>query len=295
MKPLLKWIGGKQKLLDFIFPQLPKNINNYHELFVGGGSVLLKILEAKKTNELIVNKNIYAYDSNPILIAFYKQIQKDHNKLYKAVLKLKNDWKSEETDEDKATYYYKIRTLYNSKKIDITKIAMFVFLNKTGFRGLYRINKSGKFNVPYGNYKNPQIADINEWKKASELIKNVKFICCDFESLFANFFIKNINKNDFIYMDPPYVPEKKNGFVSYSKDGFTKEKHDKLFDMCNKLNCKFLMSNSNTDMVRNNLKKFNINEILARRAINSKNPNATTTELLIKNYNLHKIKVTNAT
>ena len=96
-------------------------------------------------------------------------------------------------------------------------------------------------------------------------------------------------------MDPPYVPEKKNGFVSYSKDGFTKEKHDKLFDMCNKLNCKFLMSNSNTDMVRNNLKKFNINEILARRAINSKNPNATTTELLIKNYNLHKIKVTNAT
>jgi len=285
MKPLLKWIGGKQKLLDFIFPHIPKKMNNYHELFLGGGSVLLKLLEKQKINDIVVKKNIYAYDLNPILIAFYKQIQKDHNKLYIEVIKLKEEWQNQNT-EGKIAYYYKIRTLYNSTILDIKKIAMFVFLNKTCFRGLYRINKSGKFNVPYGNYKNPQIADIDNWKKVSELIKNVNFICCDFESLFANFFIKNMNKNDFIYMDPPYVPEKKNGFVNYSKEGFTKEKHDKLFEMCNKLKCKFLMSNSNTDMVRNNLKKFNINEILARRAINSKNPKATTTELLINNYKL---------
>ena len=188
------------------------------------GSVLLKLLEKQKANEIIIHKNIYVYDSNAILIAFYKQIQKDHNKLYKEVLKLKNNWKSQETDEDKATYYYNIRTLYNSKNIDIMKIAMFVFLNKTGFRGLYRINKSGKFNVPYGNYKNPQIADLNEWNKVSELIKDVNFICCDFESLFANFFIKNMNKNDFIYMDPPYVPEKKKWFCKLFKGRIYKRK-----------------------------------------------------------------------
>ena len=286
MKPLLKWIGGKQKLLHFIFDHIPKKINNYHELFLGGGSVLLELLERQKANEISVQKNIYAYDSNAILIAFYKQIQKDHNKLYREVLKLKNNWKSEETDEDKASYYYKVRTLYNSKKIDIEKIAMFVFLNKTGFRGLFRLNKSGKFNVPYGNYKNPKIADIDEWEKVSKLIKNVRFICIDFEDLFPNFFIKNINENDFIYMDPPYVPEKKNGFVSYSKDGFTKEKHDKLFEMCNNLNCKFLMSNSSTETVRKKLKKFIQSIIWARRSINSKNPEAKTIELLIKNYEL---------
>ena len=199
-------------------------------------------------------------------------------------MKLKNNWKNEETDEDKATYYYNIRTLYNSKTIDIEKIAMFVFLNKTGFRGLFRLNKSGGFNVPYGNYKNPKIADIDEWKKVSELIKDVIFVCSDFEKLFPNFFIKNINKNDFIYMDPPYVPKKKNGFVSYSKDGFTKEKHNKLFEMCNKLNCKFLMSNSDTDIVKKELKKFYMSLIWARRSINSKNPEATTTELLIRNF-----------
>ena len=278
MKPLLKWIGGKQKLLDSISPHFPKKINNYHELFVGGGSVLLKLLEKQKINEIIVHKNIYAYDSNPILIAFYKQIQKDHNKLYIEVLKLKNNWKNEETDEDKATYYYNIRTLYNSKTIDIEKIAMFVFLNKTGFRGLFRLNKSGGFNVPYGNYKNPEIVNEEHLKSVSELIKDVTFICCDFED------VKNIKKKDFVYMDPPYVPETKGGFVSYSKVGFTEEKHEALFKICNKMKCKWVLSNSNTDIVKESLKKFTILEIDARRAINSKNPAAKTKEVIIYNY-----------
>jgi len=278
MKPLLKWVGGKQKLLDLIIPNMPKKMNNYHELFVGGGSVLLGVLEAQKINEIIVQKNIYAYDSNPILIAFYKQIQKDYNKLYIEVLKLKNDYENCKEQENKAAYYYKIRTLYNSAEIDIEKIAMFVFLNKTGFRGLFRINKSGGYNVPYGNYKNPNIADKDAWREVSELIKNVKFFCCDFED------VKNIKKNDFIYMDPPYIPEQKNGFVSYSKDGFTEEKHNKLFELCHKLKCNFMMSNSNTKTVQQKMKKFNLTMIMARRAINSKNPGSFTFELIITNY-----------
>ncbi len=278
MKPLLKWIGGKQKLLDLIIPNMPKNMNNYHELFVGGGSVLLGVLESQKINEIIVQKNIYAYDSNPILIAFYKQIQKDYNKLYIEVIKLKNKYNNCKEQEDKATYYYKIRSLYNSKEIDIEKIAMFVFLNKTGFRGLFRLNKSGGYNVPYGNYKNPKIADKEAWKDVNELIKNVKFICCDFED------VKKIKKDDFIYMDPPYVPEQKNGFVSYSKEGFSEEKYNTLFKLCHKLKCNFMMSNSNTKTVQQKMEKFNLTMIMARRAINSKEPGSFACELIITNY-----------
>ena len=275
--PILKWIGGKRKLFKYIFSFFPKKMTNYHELFIGGGSVLLGLLEARKRNEIIVKKNIYAYDSNPILIAFYKQIQTDCNKLYIEVLKLKNDFVNQPTQEDKSLYYYNIRTLYNNSEIDIEKIAMFVFLNKTGFRGLFRLNKKGEYNVPYGNYKNPEIINEQHLKNVSELIKDVKFICSDFEDL------KNIKKNDFVYMDPPYVPSQKNGFVGYSKVGFVKEKHEALFKMCNKMKCKWVLSNSNTKIVREALKKFNIQEIIANRAINCKNPESKTKELIVFN------------
>lgn len=275
--PILKWIGGKRKLFKHIFSFFPRKIMNYHELFIGGGSVLLGLLEAQKRNEIIVEKNIYAYDSNPILIAFYKQIQTDYNKLYKEVLKLKNHLISLPSDEEKSLYYYNIRTLYNNSEINLEKIAMFIFLNKTCFRGLFRLNKSGKFNVPYGNYKNPEIINEQHLKNISELIKDVKFICCDFED------VKNIKKNDFVYMDPPYVPAQKNGFVSYSKNGFVQEKHEALFKICNKMKCKWILSNSNTETVKNALKNFNIEEITARRAINSTNPASSIKEVIIYN------------
>ena len=131
--------------------------------------------------------------------------------------------------------------------------------------------------MPYGNYKNPKIVDEEHLRKISELIKDVEFICCDFEN------ITNIQENDFAYLDPPYVPEKKGGFVSYSKDGFTEKKHNALFKLCLKMSTKFVMSNSNTTLVREQLKKFNIVEIDARRAINSKNPAAKTKEVIVYN------------
>jgi len=275
--PILKWVGGKRKLLKYLLPKFPQNIDNYHELFTGGGSVLLGLLQAQKRNEIIVKKNIYAYDSNPILIAFYKQIQTDCNKLYIEVLKLKNDFVNQPTQEDKSLYYYNIRTLYNNSEINLEKIAMFVFLNKTCFRGVFRLNKKGGFNVPYGNYKNPEIINEQHLKNISELIKDVKFICCDFED------VKNIKKNDFVYMDPPYVPSQKNGFVNYSKIGFVQEKHEALFKKCIKMKCKWMLSNSNTETVKNALENFNIEEITARRAINSTNPSATAKEVIIYN------------
>jgi len=272
-EPLLKWIGGKRKLLDNILPKFPKKIRYYHEMFIGGGSVLFRFLWLVKNKDIDVKK-IYAYDSNEMLIAFYKQVKDDYNKLYETIMKIKTAGEK----CDKSEYYYYIRQSYNSsKEIDIGRIAEFVYLNKTGFRGLYRLNKKGEYNVPYGNYKNPEIINLEHLKNISEKIQNVEFICCDFED------IKNIRKDDFVYMDPPYVPEKKGGFVNYSKDGFIQEKHEALFKMCNKMKCKWILSNSNTETVKDALSEFNIQEIYARRAINSKNPAAETKELIIYN------------
>ena len=273
IKPPVKWVGGKAKLWEKLFQYFPKSINNYHEMFLGGGSVLLGVLTARKNNELSISGKIYAYDSNSILIAFYKQLQTDYKSLYKAVNDIKN-----KTSDDTKKYYYLIRDSYNNRKeVDLLKVAEFLYLNKTCFRGIFRLNKSGGFNVPYGNYKNPKIVDEEHLRKISELIKDVEFICCDFEN------ITNIQENDFVYLDPPYVPEKKGSFVSYSKDGFTEKKHNALFKLCLKMRAKFVMSNSNTALVREQLKKFTIVEIDARRAINSKNPAAKTKEVIISN------------
>ena len=274
-KPLLKWVGGKSKLLQKIIPLFPKEITNYHELFLGGGSVLLSVLTAIKDNKLKVTGKICAYDSNPILIAFYRAIRGDYKKLYETVRKI---MKAGEKN-DKKEYFYHIRKIYNSRKeINLMKVAEFVYLNKTCFRGLFRLNQMGGFNVPYGHYDNPSICDEISYKQISELISDVEFYCLDFETG-----RENIDKGDFVYMDPPYIPEKKNGFVSYSKDGFSKEKHESLFKICEEADFKFVLSNSNTDIVKDSFKNFTILEIDARRAIHSKNPGSKTKELLIYN------------
>ena len=271
----MKWVGGKSKLLPKIIPLFPKEITNYHELFLGGGSVLLSVLTAIKDKKLKVTGTICAYDSNPILIAFYRAIRGDYKKLYETVRKI---MKAGEKN-DKKEYFYHIRTIYNLRKeINLMKIAEFVYLNKTCFRGLFRLNQMGGFNVPYGHYDNPSICDETSYKEISELISDVEFYCLDFEEG-----RENIDKGDFVYMDPPYVPEKKNGFVSYSKEGFSKEKHESLFKICKEAEFKFVLSNSNTDIVKDSLKKFTILEIDARRAIHSKNPGSKTKELLIYN------------
>lgn len=273
-KPLIKWVGGKHKLLHHLLTKFPTTINNYHELFLGGGSVLLGVLSAQENKKITIKGKIYAYDSNAVLIGFYKAIQSNWKELYDTIMKIK---KAGEKVEDKEYYYY-IRQLYNSRDDTyMTRIAEFVYLNKNCFRGIFRLNKSGGFNVPYGNYKNPKIADPIEFEKVSKSIQNVEFICSDFEKV-------NIrSKKDFVYLDPPYVPEKKDSFVAYDKVGFTEEKNNALFDKCVKMKCKWMMSNSNTEPVREKLKKFNIVEIEARRAINSKNPAAKTKEIIVYN------------
>ena len=187
---LLKWVGGKTQLLDNIKERLPKEINNYYEIFLGGGSVLFMILNMIKKGDIKMKGKVYAYDYNEPLIGVYKNIQNNHEELINEVNKLKEEHNS---NENKENHYYEIREKYNKlkDKKTIESTACFMFLNKTCFRGLYREGPNG-FNVPYGNYKNPSIIDEDYVKEISELIKDVVFECISYsESL------KKPKKGDF--------------------------------------------------------------------------------------------------
>ena len=284
-KPFLKWLGGKSQIISHIIKHIPKDIENYHEPFLGGGSVLLAVLSLQNQQKINI-KNIFAYDINNDLIDVYKNIQKNTEEFYSC---LSNYFtKYNESGNTKETYYYSIREKFNKKTEENSssdRSAMFLFLNKTCFRGVYREGPNG-FNVPYGHYKTtPEMISLEELKNISSLIKNVKFIQASFVQSFDNF-----KSGDYVYLDPPYAPENTKSFVSYTKEGFNLEMHNKLFQMIIKLDdkIKFTMSNANVKLVLNYFDndKYIIKKIEAKRSINSKNPSSKTTEVLISNFYL---------
>tara|TARA_Y100000389_G_scaffold62254_1_gene58320 strand:- start:4847 stop:5746 length:900 start_codon:yes stop_codon:yes gene_type:complete len=292
-KPFLKWVGGKTQIINDIISKIPTEMNNYHELFLGGGSVLLSVLSLQKQNKILIKNKIYAYDINNDLINVYKNIQNNKEELYKIINLYINEYNSitgsiinrkpisiEESKTSKESYYYWIRNKYN--KIDKNTIecsALFMFINKTCFRGMYREGPNG-YNVPYGHYKEtPTIISKTDLDYISDLIKDVEFKHNSFTDS-----IKNVNEGDFVYLDPPYAPENSKSFVGYNADGFNLETHKLLFNEIKKLkNIKFVMSNAKVDIVTNSFKDYNCHEIVVRRAINSKNPGSTTKEVIIYN------------
>jgi DNA adenine methylase len=292
-KPFLKWVGGKTQIINHIISKVPKKMNNYHELFLGGGSVLLAVLSLQQQNKILIKNKIYAYDINCELINVYKNIQNNKDKLYELInlyikeydgiqgsIIIRNPTSIEEAKTSKESYYYWIRKKYNNiDKNTIECSALFMFLNKTCFRGMYREGPNG-FNVPYGHYKKtPTIICKKDLNYISDLIKDVEFKNCSFTKS-----IKNIKEGDFVYLDPPYAPENSKSFVGYVSAGFNLETHQLLFDEIKKMeNIKFVMSNAKVDLIINNFKEYNCDDIKARRAINSKKPGSTTTEVIIYN------------
>jgi DNA adenine methylase len=292
-KPFLKWVGGKTQIINDIISKIPNEMNNYHELFLGGGSVLLAVLSLLKQNKLTINNKIYAYDINKGLINVYKDIQTNKDELYRYIDLYITEYDSisgtvinrkptsiEEAKTSKESYYYWMRNKYNIiDKNTIEYSALFMFINKTCFRGMYREGPNG-FNIPYGHYKKtPTIISETDLNYISELIQNVEFIHSDFSSS-----IKNVKTGDFVYLDPPYAPENNKSFVGYVADGFGLELHNTLFSEIKKLGkIKFAMSNAKVKLVTDCFKDYHCQDIIARRAINSKNPGATTTEVIIYN------------
>ena len=285
--------------------EFPVEMDSYHELFLGGGSVLFALLTFVETGKIKVNKTINVYDYNESLIMMYKNIQTKPLEVYKYLeVMIKDYYESIDAESNKTkvnrkpvdkkegmtsgeTYYYWIRINYNKltqqEKNSCNGSAIFIFLNKTCFRGMFREGPNG-YNVPYGNYSKPEIVNKKHLLRISKLIKNVNFTHMDFSES-----IKNVKTKDFVYLDPPYAPETKTSFVGYTKKGFDIELHDNLFKKCNELKdkkIKFLLSNANVELVQNAFpkEKFTIKIIVCKRSINSKKPGSKTEEVLIKSF-----------
>lgn len=302
-KPIIKWLGGKTQLLDKLISEFPETMNNYHEIFVGGGSVLLAILTMKTNGKIHVNGTVFAYDANEALISLYKNIQSRPNELYDMIQSLivkmnechdteiiRKPKTIEEGNTSKESYYYWVRHQYNiltqDEKNTLLGSSLFVFLNKTCFRGVFRLNAKGNYNVPFGHYKDPEIINRTHLLEISGLIRDVVFECCDFTVS-----LKRVVSDDFVYMDPPYAPENEQSFVGYTENGFVKEKHVELFKLSKELNIKnirMIMSNADVELVHQNfpIEEFEKIKILCKRRINSKNPESKAGELFIKNYNI---------
>lgn len=287
-KPFVKWAGGKQALLYQIKRLYPHSIGKYCEPFVGGGAVLFNVLENFCPKEVFIN------DINPCLINAYKVIKHDVKNLIDLLQGYKEQYCTLLEKEQKQ-YYYQKRCEFNAliaqNATGVKLAALFIFLNKTCFNGLYRVNKSGLFNVPFNYTRNPLILDKDNLLLISQKLQNVIIHCGDYKSCFDF-----VDSNTFCYFDPPYRPLSKTaGFVAYSKESFTDKEQQELASFVQILSSKganILLSNcdpKNTDKDDNFFddlyKDFNIKRIKALRMINSKgDKRGAVSELLVANF-----------
>lgn len=295
-KPVVKWVGGKTQLVDTVLSLFPPVIKDYYEPFVGGGSVLLAYLSDVRAGTKHLQGSVFASDLNPHLIALYKHIQSEPTELIAALCHLQFEFSAinemsgtkepttvEEAKTSQESYYYWIRRLFNEQRqthgLDMS--ARMIFLNKVGFRGLYRENKDGDFNVPFGHNLAPTLFDEHTILAVSQLLQGVTFVCEDFDGP-----LKKANQGDFVYLDPPYAKEHGTSFTRYQADGFPDANHEKLFRQCRQLRerqVKFLLSNADVPRVQQAFPTppYTRYSVLARRAIHSKDPSTQTNEVLI--------------
>ena len=287
-KPFLKWAGGKTQLISEIEKNLPRlAMDTYVEPFVGSGAVLFWILsEFSRLEKAVVN------DINEDLINTYKTIQSSPTELISILEILQDEYHSlENTDDNKKEYYYRKRELFNNRKQSKTEhSALFIFLNRTCFNGLYRVNRKNEFNVPIGSYKKPTICDKSNILAVSEALQKVELLCGDFEQT-----VNYTTPNTFFYFDPPYKPlSETSSFNSYAKDEFNDEEQIRLKNFCDKLdNLGHSWILSNSDVKGKNKEDnffdelysdFTIKRVDAKRSINA-NPQKRgfLKELLIMN------------
>jgi DNA adenine methylase len=274
-KPFVKWAGGKRQLIPILNKNLPKTFGTYFEPFLGGGALLFHMLTERN------NQNYNISDLNSDLVLSYITIR---DKVDELIISLKNHEKNYQ--KNSKLYYYSIRS--SNPRSQIEKTSRLIFLNRTCFNGLYRVNSKGKFNVPLGRYTNPNIVNEENLRSVSNVLQSSKatILCRDFEAV-----LRDAKKDDLVYFDPPYQPVSDTAnFTSYTNKDFTFNDLIRLSKLCMKLDskgCKVLLSNSNskdvTDMF--DMKIWKITKIHANRSINSNSKKRTGHfELLIKNY-----------
>lgn len=269
--PVLKWVGGKRQLLDTLRPLLPKTISKYCEPFIGGGAMLFD-LQPKKA---LVN------DINSDLILVYTVIRDSVDELIQRL----------EQFENTSEMFYNVRDWDRDREkyealSDIERAARIIYLNKTCYNGLYRVNNAGEFNAPFGNYKNPNIVNapvlraVNAYFNAAE----ITFSTVDYAEL-----LKNVRRGTFVYLDPPYDPvSDTSSFTGYARGGFTRDDQIRLRECCDELNrrgVRFMLSNSSTDFIREQYAAYHITTVQAKRAINSvASKRGDIDEVVVRNY-----------
>lgn len=275
IKPFVKWAGGKRQLIPQIKKYMPKNFGRYYEPFVGGGALFFDLRYRKST----IN------DFNSELINTYKIIRDSPNQLIK-------DLKVHEANNS-SEYYYEIRSWDRDgtidNKTDVERAARFIFLNKTGFNGLFRVNSQNQINTPYGRYKNPAIVNESVLMAVSKFLNNqqIKILNGDFADA-----VNSSRKGDFVYFDPPYAPmvTDKQSFVGYTLNGFGPEEQERLRDLVDALTVKgvkVMLSNSSVPYIHDLYSQYKYTTVVvpASRSINSKaTGRGKVDEVLIMNY-----------
>ncbi len=274
-KPFVKWAGGKRQLLPVITTHIPKIFERYFEPFVGGGAVFFSLVSTERKAKWFLS------DLNSDLVLSYVTIRDSVKDLISSLESHAHNY-----SKNQSVYYYKVRD--DNPKDAIDKVSRLIFLNKTCFNGLYRVNSKGKFNVPVGRYVNPNIVNRENLLQVSKVLhsKDISIKCQDFEAA-----LKGATKGDFVYLDPPYQPVTSTAsFTSYTENDFEFSDQERLYAKFKSLDKKgvhVLLSNSKSDEIIELFQEFSdgIIEINANRFINSVSEKRTGhTELLIKNY-----------
>jgi DNA adenine methylase len=273
-KPFVKWAGGKGQLIDKLKPFFPEKFGTYFEPFLGGGAVFFSLLVSARQFDAFLS------DTNKELITTYSVIKDEPERLISTLARHKECY--ERAPED---YFYAVRESEPTFNVEIA--ARLIFLNKTCFNGLYRVNSKGKFNVPFGRYRNPAICDKENLKAVSNALRwsKAKIACLDYSEA-----AKQAKKDDFLYFDPPYHPVSKTAnFTAYTQSGFSPKDQENLAKLCKELSdrgCKVLVSNSNTEDVLSlydDKERFVVQTVPAMRAINCKgNLRSGHSELIIR-------------
>ena len=276
-QPFFKWVGGKRQIADIILDEFPTEIKNYYEPFVGAGAILFRVLQ-----EYPNLKHVHINDSNNDVVWAYAHVRDNIDKLIEGLKEIEKEYNS---SEDKQGFYYNRRTEFNElikeNNYELHRTVLFLFLNKTCFNGMYRVNRHGNFNTPY-NYAKEVKFDYENLRVCSNLLQNVTITCGDYSYALPK-------EPAVVYLDPPYRPLNGGAEIGYTATGFNDEEQVRLRDNIDKMKstCKVILSNSDTkDGFFDNLYKgYNIQRIQARRNIN-RNPNGRgkIDELLIKNF-----------
>jgi len=250
--PILKWVGGKRQLIEELIRSVPDDFGTYHEFFFGGGALFFELCNSERIDRA------YLSDLNPNLMNLY-QIVKE--KPYDLIEELR-----QKKYANRKRAFYRIR---DNEPVDkVQRAARFVYLNKTSFNGLYRENSKGRFNVPFGKYRNPKILNEESILAASEAFSKARLLCGDFSDI-----LKYAKPNDFAYFDPPYSPTSKSSFTKYTKSDFGPDDQIRLkeiMDMLKGMKTMVLLSNSYTNFITSLYSDYSLETVYAKRAINCK-------------------------